>query len=195
MLITKGNTKVPHLIFNMTSAMNCPSRKLGLCQLENPDKCYALKFEKLRKNVKNCHLFQEEFWANMSWHAMAIFIKAELEKAGKSKAKKKLDTNYIRFNTSGDFRNTHDIFRLIDIACFFPKVTFYGYTARKDLFTQEILNALPQNIVVTGSGFMLHNEFRAVKEITPGAITCPGDCSKCNLCKKRLGVVIENKLH
>ena len=51
LLLSNGNSKIGNdtMILNMGSAMNCPSKKLGLCKLGS--KCYALKAEKLYKPV------------------------------------------------------------------------------------------------------------------------------------------------
>ena len=55
-LLSEGNIKIPSTtaIFNMTSAKDCPSLKLGLCKAFHNGKniCYAKKSEtEWRKNV------------------------------------------------------------------------------------------------------------------------------------------------
>ena len=44
-----GNKKLSNstAILNITSALQCPSRKLGLCGLSDPSKCYALRSERI----------------------------------------------------------------------------------------------------------------------------------------------------
>ena len=58
-----GNKKIGinTIIFNMSDAKHCISKKLGLCQLKNVNNCYALLFERLYaileiKYVINCYL-------------------------------------------------------------------------------------------------------------------------------------------
>jgi hypothetical protein len=50
----EGNRKIPKstAIFNMSSALNCPSKKLGLCKAASQGaKCYARKAEILYPQV------------------------------------------------------------------------------------------------------------------------------------------------
>lgn len=98
---------------------------------------------------------------------------------------------YCRFNESGDFRSTSDLVKLATVAELLPWLQFYGYTARNDIVDE--VTDIPDNLTINGSGFMWHNEFRAVDEIT-GKYECAGDCRICNLCKTRRGIVIQERI-
>jgi hypothetical protein len=101
----------------------------------------------------------------------------------------------IRFNESGDFSGPECIDKLCQIACAFPSIKVYGYTARKDLHERGYFKDIPENIVITGSGFMVHNEFGPYYKDTHGKVDCLGDCGICNLCKERKEKIIYNPLH
>jgi hypothetical protein len=59
-LFSYGNSKLPTetLIVNITSAHNCPSDKLGLCNCSNV--CYAKKCERIYSNYLNKNLKVEK---------------------------------------------------------------------------------------------------------------------------------------
>ena len=61
---TIGNKKIGNdtLIFNMGSATDCPSKKLGLCR--HCDKCYALKAERQYPQVRPFRDRQADYWLN-----------------------------------------------------------------------------------------------------------------------------------
>jgi len=191
----RGNKKIGKdtLIFNMCPASRCPSRLKGLCQLENPKHCYALRSELQYPNTWKYRSRQERAWNNLSATQIAMQLYHKIENA-------RHKTKYVMFNESGDFNNISDYFKLEDIAVEFPKITFYGYTARKDLMEniakhyEIISDTPPDNLIINGSGFMLSNEFRAVDELSGEHAVCKGDCRKCNLCKKNRGIIIEEKV-
>ena len=69
-VFTLGNSKLDKstIIFNLTPAPQCISKKLGLCQLQNTNKYYALKAEKQYKNTANFRLRQKQYWTDCSVH-------------------------------------------------------------------------------------------------------------------------------
>ncbi len=159
----------------MTSARDCPSRILGLCQLgsDGPG-CYADKAERQYPAVLPYRREQEKIWDKLSaWEIASQLISIIRRKRTKIK--------YIRFSESGDFRSQADIDKMAEIARILKSIDIivYGYTARSDLdFTGR-----PANMIVQGSGFMLDNMFTAVKKIDQSQPVCPGSCVKCKLCK------------
>ena len=185
--IKRGNAKIckDTLIFNMTSATDCISRALGLCQLENPNHCYALLAEKRFPDVLAYRRRQAAIWDCESLYPLCHAVQSLLNKHP--------DIKYFRFSESGDFRHQGDVDKLKTLARNFPQIVFYGYTARKDLS----FAGLPKNLVVNGSGWRRGrmNRFNAVKELTGKNPVCSGDCRVCNLCKSAKGLTIENKMH
>jgi hypothetical protein len=192
-LYSIGNRKLGKdtLIFNMTSAMDCPSKARGLCK--HPGRCYALKAEKMYPACLPYRRRQAFYWHQNTAGTIAADILAALKR---HKAVK-----YISFSESGDFKDQKDVRKLYAVARIVrmarpegvkdtPK--FYGYTARRDLrFTSA-----PDNVIVNGSGFMLDNKYTAVETYTPGAFRCSEqECPTCTACKTGGKKIIENLYH
>lgn len=184
MLYRIGNRKIGRdtIIMNITSAANCPSR--GICLIG--DRCYALKAERLYKNVLPYRLREEEQWDRMTAGEYAEFLT-------KIKTPK---LRYIRWQESGDFRSQADVDKMSDISeAVRGLYVCYTYTARNDLDYSSKSN----NLIITGSYFMVDNMFIAIPlktydHVSP-ALACPGDCRKCSLCKKTGNTTIYAKYH
>jgi len=184
--VSIGNKKIgtDTIIFNMCAAHDCPSRKLGLCQLENPNWCYARQSELRFPKTLDYRRRQESIWEN-HWQELSMFFGFLCER--------KPEIKYVRFNESGDFKTQDDVGKLFAIAKQNPQLQFYCYTARKDLsFARR-----PKNLSICGSNWARGkmNKFIAVPEYSGNNAQCFGDCRKCNLCKIEAGITIENKLH
>lgn len=178
-----GNHKIGDdtLIFNMSSAKDCPSKKLGLCTVVNKGvRCYADKAEVTYKATRPYRRDQAAYWRSKS----AAEIAGDIVKRITNRRK---ETRYFRYNESGDFQDQSDIEKLSEVAARLKTigVTTYGYTARSDLNYQGI------NFLIKGSGFNGCPQGTTTvvgkKEPIPeGFIECPGgkqSCAKCNLCK------------
>lgn len=188
--VSNGNRKIPKdtLIFNMTSATDCPSRKLGLCKHCNI--CYAMKAERLYPYCLPFRRKQAKQWSNISPESFFKRLCA-LPKVKKGNIK------YLRFSESGDFRHIEDVKKMNSIADMTTTIGIkvYGYTARYDLI-DKIDFKLSHNITINGSGFMAHNNFYVVdKYRKQDKHKCKGDCSICNLCKHTRGYNIAVQKH
>ncbi len=188
MEFSKGNLKLGKntLIMNFSTARDCPSRHLGLCAV--PDKCYALKSEvRFPKTVPKFRERQRKAWAIEKVENIALEIRKKIKNARKHKIE------FVRFSEAGDFENQFSVEKLKDLARLVPEITFYGYTARRDLEFKD----LPTNLIINGSGFMISNSFTAVKEenINSEDLLCPMDCKDCDLCKKEEHQEIKVKFH
>ena len=192
--LSYGNTKLPKTtaIFNMGSAIDCPSDKLGLCQLANSSQCYAKKAEKMYKQVLPYRRAQAKYWLECTPSLYFFdFLTAINRKRNPIRA--------LRFNESGDFYSQACVDKLSKIADLLAtiKVKVYTYTARRDLDYSNISD----NLTVNGSGYMADNMFIALpaklydKSDKKGFIPCPMDCNKCSLCTRKAGKVIAVKMH
>lgn len=189
--ISRGNRKLGKdtLILNITSATKCPSKALGLCKI--PGKCYAMKAERLYPQVGPYREAQTTQWDSCSAQILADSIVDLVTKAKSNPIK------YLRFSEAGDFRDQADVDKMSQIAERLAPfgVKVYGYTARKDLD----FSVVHSNMVVNGSGFMIHNQFTATKSIGiqsgNGDLVCPGNCRNCHMCKQRNGLDIKVKEH
>ena len=168
----------------MTSATDCPSKKLGLCQLANCTDCYAYNAERQYPAVLPYRRRQSVLWRDFKWFCSEFswFLLS-----------KKKPIKYVRFNESGDFTDQTCVDNLKKLAKKYPNIQFYGYTARKDLSFRN----LPANLAINGSNWRRGrmNRFVAVMRPSGSNPVCPGDCRTCNLCKTARGLTIENVLH
>ncbi|MCP3683071.1 MAG: hypothetical protein GY861_10305 [bacterium] len=167
-------------VINMGSAKDCPSKKLGLCSVDNDGiRCYARKAEETYPGVEPYRKEQEDYWKKYSAYKIGKDILTKISKRRKS-------TKYLRYNESGDFHTQADIDKLSAVAKSLKPlgIVTYGYTARSDL------NFSNASFLVKGSGASNDsgNNGRTIviskKETVPdNFIECPGSCKKCNICK------------
>lgn len=188
-----GNLKVGKdtLIMNITSATECPSRRLGLCQVP-AGACYALRAERQYPQVLPYRNSQTEIWDSLSAEEIAEDVKVL------ARRKRKVPIKYLRMQESGDFRHHGDLAKMSRIADLLRGVVrVYTYTARRDLFQSPVRTS--DNLVINGSGFMVDNNFRVVNkdQLQPGP-KCRGikggGCFGCPLCKTKGRKVIQEVL-
>lgn len=181
-MITFGNHKLGDdtAIFNMSTAIDCPSRKLGMCEVINKGiKCYAEKPERQYHHcVPAARARQQDVWRSTSAHELLTKWSAKINRRRK-------ETHYLRFNEAGDFHDQQDVEKLSYIASGLKPlgITTYGYTARKDL---DFRNA---KFLVKGSGHDRGNNGRTIvlrkgEPVPDGYLVCPGNCRRCDLCRK-----------
>jgi len=185
------------MIVNQGSAIDCPSRKLGLCQLPNPKLCYAyeaeIRYPASRKFKKN----QGKQWDRLSSCDFMSII-------GKIQNRKTKKFTHLRFAEASDFRGAWDVVKLYHIAegvKVHSNMNTFVYTAREDIFSSVLVKALSAkfpSLVVNGSGFMVHNEYRVVpadyKPKHKKEIWCRDNCHICRACKVRGGFTILTKV-
>lgn len=203
-LVSFGNSKLPKttMIINITSAHDCPSRRMGMCQLDKcgigSKKCYALNTERFRSNTLVFRRRQTKWWNQTVQQCVDSFY------AMLRKTRRKITA--VRVGEAGDLRSAKDLEVIVRLAWLTRllkmDLKWYLYTARKDLVTSYILDKLPPNITINGSGWMAHNEFRAVatgaeppKPDGRKQVWCEGDCTKCQLCLKPRGIQILARQH
>jgi len=205
--ITRGNHKLPYstAILNTGGpALMCPSRALGLCQLEKlgcPDRCYARKAEISYGKVSiQWRMRQLEYWRSRGVTRIVDDFLA-LNRRARTKV------TAIRLNEAGDFQTRQDVEQAVTLAFLLRDhhVTVYCYTARHDLLAEWIPGQL--DLVINGSGFMAHNQYLVapkgtaedkIRELWKSgarARRCAGDCRKCSLCLEARGLTIVNELH
>lgn len=159
-----GNKKLGDdtVIFNLGTAKNCPSKKLGMCNaIKCGARCYALKAEiQYPRTVPNYRVHQLEYWDATGDDEILEDISSRIKRRRKP-------TRYFRFNESGDFRTQQDVNRLSKITEGLKGegLTVYGYTARRDLDFRNV------EFLVKGSGHSGGNNGRTTiigkKEAVP----------------------------
>lgn len=183
-VFARGNSKLPYTtaVFNMTTALDCPSDKLGLCNacIGEKNYCYARKTERLFKKTSYAYRTKQmAFWANCT---VSEFI-AEFEK---QLIGRRFKITHLRFNEAGDFRTQADVLKADKIAgILYDKyhIKTYLYTSRRDLDYRTV-----KNMQIMGSGFKkkgIDGEFKIIRraEDRPDNYgICPGDCTNCRRC-------------
>lgn len=206
-----GNLKIglDTLIFNMGSATHCASGLAGLCELFSTDDCYATKSENLYPNVLPFRERQQEYWLNADMFHMAEAILKAFS------GRRDVPLKYVRINEAGDMHSDECLSKLKALAVMLPDVQFYTYTHRKDIVVTA--ENMPSNLVINTSNYSVKglNQFKVDTSIKcrslkteamdmrkqlrakhgDDALTCIGDCSKCNLCKIQHGKTIWVPLH
>jgi hypothetical protein len=180
----EGNHKIPAstAIFNMSSARDCSSLKLGLCKAQKQNaKCYAFKAEVMYPQVLPFRIRQGKFWDKVTAEDFAFqFLMLNVTK--------KSSFLRLRFNESGDFKSQACVDKAEKIARILKRsgIKTYCYTSRNDLnFTQC------RDLVVTGSGFMkkgISSQFSIVKDLKDRPAKfgiCPMNCRVCNRCSTK----------
>ena len=192
-----GNYKIGKdtIIFNMSSANNCPSDKKGYCK--NSKICYAKKAERMYPSVLPYREKQANYWANISPNN---FVK-DLLSSYQNKINKG-EIKYLRFNESGDMANQADLIKLNYIANILElyDIKVYIYTANIYLNFDLVSNNLAINLSNVNRDNFIFEEFtfNTFTAINKGTFVkkskkdklCIADCSKCNLCKSNKGLNI-----
>ena len=178
-----GNSKLPKstLIVNLSSAENCPSRKRGLCEIE--DKCYARKCERIYPNYKKKNLIVEKWLNSASDKDIEDLVDAYVDEAPEK-------IKLLRLNEAGDFRDQKQVRQMNRIARHLKKtrgIRTYTYTHRSDLDFSKA-----DSIVVNGSRPDVKGAVREYKclprrdydqmKTGKGEYKCPGNCKQCNAC-------------
>jgi len=187
-LLSTGNHKLPRTtaIFNMASAHDCPSYKLGLCRAFTKDGqhvCYAKKSEtSARPYVQPYREKQMRFWHSCTAEEFASqFLLIN--------ALKELPWNALRLNESGDFWGQGCVDKADKIACILGRygIKVYCYTSRSDLDYSNV-----RHLIISGSGFEkegVTNVFLMVEDTKvdrpKGYGVCPMDCKVCSRCQVR----------
>jgi len=193
-MLTFGNHKLgtDTAVFNMGTSIDCPSRKLGLCQtIKQGVKCYAEKAEIQYKDpVINHRLSQAAKWKSKTGPELTMQFLDQIKR-------RRTKTTFLRYNESGDFNEQADIDKLNYVSrCLRENgIITYGYTARSDLDFRGI------DFLCKGSGFNADGLSGSTKvllknDVVPeGYFLCPGSCKKCNLCKINVAHNIAFKQH
>lgn len=189
-LLSTGNSKVPYYIFNMGTATDCPSAKLGLCQAGKH--CYALKAEKLYPPCKPYRDRQAKYWDSVSAAEFASDLIA-IQKGARKMPK------ILRVSEAGDFRSQADVDKLTEICIYLTQNGWqvYLYTARTDLDIGDLLVFAQVNVSNDHGDWQSlgANRFRMVNKASGDYFVCKGSCRDCNVCLAVKGKTIEVVKH
>jgi len=187
------NKKIaPSKALSFISALDCPSDRLGLCQLANSEKsCYAKNGAKQASGTfitsgqaKGAPCLNSYRNSRLVTSCIDL-IKSDDALFHKLVKYINLNVKILRFNLKGDFRNLSDIKFLLRLASCAPRVLFYGYTARDDLFQVVKTYRMYSNFYLNGSNKKYTNHFKAcydLKAWLTSSKICLGGCQGCKKC-------------
>lgn len=200
--ILKDNDKLKGIKgFNFSTATNCRSHRLGLCQVGNKKDCYAFQGEQRAKNDLNNKKPGQLQMNSRHQISLNILFNDKL-KHDPELLKQFIDylnnkVPYLRYNVNGDFRTTEDI-QLLTTICKDYTGTAYGYTAADDL---QGLDQLQTVAAVNGSNKKYTNKYTCTfsletyfKSILQGK-NCLGGCINCMKCGTMKDTEIINLFH
>ena len=194
--ISFGNKKVPKTtaIANTTSWFLCPGRLHSFCELK--EVCYD-KCREVMGSVCKSRLNHDLWWRTNDAETIAQFyVYSILTENMKRDDDEKI--NLFRFQEVGDFRNTEDLTKMIDVSnIIFDKLGINSYTYTHNRELPYNLFKRP-HLTINGSGFMIDNKFTVVPPseykryvAEHDCFECPQKCALCNsICSKKLGIEI-----
>lgn len=186
--IAAGNSKMGNIMhINLPPPMTCNTNLP--CYKEG---CYAMKFYRLRKNVKAS-------W-DSNWDALqqdrCRFFQIISDAVGLVKPK------MFRWHSAGDIIDVNYMFRMEEIARDYPETKFMCFTKKHSLVydfdqemkgygetpaTQIILSAwpgiiLPERLKREHPVAYMYDKKNEDPEIPETALPCGGGCEKCGVC-------------
>ena len=199
MHITFGNAKLPKTtcIVNLGTWFNCSGRKEKFCEL--CEKCYDKSPEVRFKQRTKDRLEQEIYWRAVDADTFASELIYKIEEHNK-KTKNKI--NLIRWAEVGEIRNQEDLEKIVEVSnevFEYLGIKSYIYTHNKNLN----FNIDRPNLTINGSGFMVDNEYRVVKDKEQeynnlsdlsNKRECICDCTKCSYCSRKDSFILIEEL-
>jgi len=191
---TIGNKKLPKTtyILNVGTALDCPSEKLGLCDVAK--ECYAKKAERIYPQVEPFRQHQRRVFDDVDAEQIAQVL---LDASERSRTKK---MRSFRFSEAGDFATQADVDKMADVCEVLSNhgIKCYGYTCRTDLDLSGLMMHAQVNLsndYERSDEYLKRgaNRFKVVDEFSddPKAVPCRADCNVCSFCATMSGKLIE----
>ena len=184
-----------------STAEDCPSRALNLCQLDDTELCYAVTGERQGTKKSYNYLQGMDSYKNglLSQYYFNLFYSDNKTRDTLKRYLKYYNIDTLRFNLKGDFKSEADIKCIEYITSWGVNMT--GYTARDDLKKPlfDLINKY-DNIIINGSNMMYNNQFKVtynIKDLLTAPYRCKGGCLKnsCLNCYKLKNVIITVLAH
>ena len=197
--VSYGNAKLPKTtcIVNLGTWLNCSGRKEGFCEIckECYDKSPEVRFKERTKD----RLEQEAFWRTLDAKTFGLILAREISNHN-NKTKNKV--NLIRWAEVGEIRNQEDLIKIRDVSNIIGGllgIKSYIYTHNKNLD----FDIDRPNLTINGSGFMVDNEYRVVKDKEEefnnlsdlsNKRDCVCDCTICSYCSRKDSFILVEEL-
>lgn len=190
MHVVFGNKKLPETtaIISCGTWFNCAGRKEGFCELA--DICYDKCREVMSSDVTRFRLEEEIAFRALSAEEVADQIIPQIKARN---ASKKEDIKQVRWNEVGELRNQKDLEKINAISnILYEEFEIHSYIYTHNKYLDFSIDR--PHLTILGSGFMVDNEYRVVKdksEVQEKFFNCKCNCrDSCNVCAQKLGIVI-----
>ena len=187
-----GNAKLPEstAIVSCGTWFNCPGRTEGFCSLAT--KCYDKCREVMSHKITKFRLEEEIAFRALNPQEIAQSVIQQI-KIHNAKPNT-INIKQIRWNEVGELRNQEDLNKMIEVSnIVFNKLGIESYTYTHNKYLDFDIER--PHLTINGSGFMIDNEYRVIpkkefKNIKESYYPCDCDCTKCNVCAKKHGILI-----
>ena len=190
MHVVFGNAKLPEstAIISCGTWFNCAGRKEGFCELS--EICYDKCREVMSADVTRFRLEEEIAFRGLSAEKIAQQIIPQIEARNASKSKEGI--KQVRWNEVGELRNQKDLEKVNAISnILYEEFGIHSYIYTHNRYLDFSIDR--PHLTVLGSGFMVDNEYRVVKDkstLDEVFFECNCDCTQCNICPLKLDLVI-----
>lgn len=180
--MSRGNVKVKANIFNLPSKTTCKANLKchGYCYSSKAEVQYPAVLPSRENN------FQESLKSDFVDNAIKLL------KTRKNKI--------VRIHESGDFYSMDYVIAWFSIANALPEYTFYAYTKRDDIFTEDVLKYKPKNFTLIYSidGLDVKAEkpkgFDKIARVSSTETNCPAQIKKGVLCGVQCKMCFSSKV-
>lgn len=190
MHVVFGNAKLPEstAIISCGTWFNCAGRKEGFCELS--EICYDKCREVMSADVTRFRLEEEIAFRGLSAEKIAQQIIPQIKARNASKSKEGI--KQVRWNEVGELRNQKDLEKVNAISnILYEEFGIHSYIYTHNRYLDFSIDR--PHLTVLGSGFMVDNEYRVVKDkstLDEVFFECNCDCTQCNICPLKLDLVI-----
>lgn len=190
MHVVFGNAKLPEstAIISCGTWFNCAGRKEGFCELS--EICYDKCREVMSADVTRFRLEEEIAFRSLSTEKIAQQIIPQIKARNASKSKEGI--KQVRWNEVGELRNQKDLEKVNAISnILYEEFGIHSYIYTHNRYLDFSIDR--PHLTVLGSGFMVDNEYRVVKDkstLDEVFFECNCDCTQCNICPLKLDLVI-----
>lgn len=190
MHVVFGNAKLPEstAIISCGTWFNCAGRKEGFCELS--EICYDKCREVMSADITRFRLEEEIAFRSLNAEEITQQIIPQIKARNASKSKEGI--KQVRWNEVGELRNQKDLEKVNAISnILYEEFGIHSYIYTHNRYLDFSIDR--PHLTVLGSGFMVDNEYRVVKDkstLDEVFFECNCDCTKCNICPLKLDLVI-----
>lgn len=190
MHVVFGNAKLPETtaIVSCGTWFNCAGRTEGFCELA--EVCYDKCREVMSSDITRFRLEEEIAFRSLSSDGVAEQISRQIRV--QNARENHPNVKQIRWNEVGEMRNQDDLIKIVEVSnILYNEFGVHSYIYTHNKYLDFDLDR--PHLTILGSGFMVDNEYKVfedINEMPENFFDCHCDCTQCNVCPMKLGIVI-----